>query len=52
MTDDLADAVETFLDAADTTFEEYEKGYMHADAAVDVLESHVDALREAYEEEA
>lgn len=49
--DDLEAAVETFLDAADTTAEEYEKGYMDADAAMNVMESHVDALREAYEEE-
>ena len=42
-------AVETFLDKADSVFADYENGYTDPDAALAVLESHVDALRESVE---
>lgn len=50
MADDLKAAVETFLDGADAVYDEYEQGYMDADAALGTLSSHVEALREASEE--
>ena len=42
-------AVETFLDRADAAYEDYEKGYTDADAALSTLEAHVESLREAVE---
>ncbi|GAA0522723.1 hypothetical protein SAMN04488066_105136 [Halorubrum aquaticum] len=54
MTDDetdLADAVDRFLEEADATFDQYERGYADADATVSVLRSHADDLRDAFEEE-
>jgi len=47
--DELADAVESFLDGADAVYADYERGYTDADAALHVLESHLDDLREAHE---
>jgi hypothetical protein len=47
MTDDIDDAVETFLDEADTVYGEYEQGYMDADAALSLLETHIEELRSA-----
>ena len=49
MDDDLEDAVETFLQRADTVYGEYDQGYVDADAALSVLEDHVEELREAVE---
>ncbi|WP_020221738.1 hypothetical protein [Halarchaeum acidiphilum] len=49
--DDLDEAVDEFLDGADAVYEDYERGYTDADAALHVLESHLDDLREAYEDE-
>ncbi|MFB6155979.1 MAG: hypothetical protein ABEJ22_08790 [Haloferacaceae archaeon] len=49
MTDDVAAAVESFLEAADGVYGEYEQGYMDADAALSILETHVEDLREAAE---
>ncbi|NHN47736.1 hypothetical protein G9464_09020 [Halostella sp. JP-L12] len=46
---DLEDAVEEFLDEADTVYGEYEQGYMDADVALDRLETHLDELRAARE---
>lgn len=46
---DLEDAVEEFLDDANYVYSEYEQGYMDADAALSVLEGHLDDLREEYE---
>jgi hypothetical protein len=48
--DDLADAVERFLDGADAAFDEYDQGYVDADATVSVLRSHVGDLRDAVDE--
>lgn len=50
MSDDLEEAVETFLSDAESVYREYEQGYMDADAALSTLEMHVDSLREAAEE--
>jgi hypothetical protein len=46
---DTEDAVEAFLDEADTVFGEYDKGYMNADVALDRLENHIETLREQVE---
>lgn len=48
--DDLEEAVEQFLAGADAVYEDYERGYTDADAAMHVLEGHLKELREAYEE--
>lgn len=50
MTDDLEDAVDEFLDAADKVYGEYEQGYMDADAALSLLETRIETLRERREE--
>jgi phage shock protein A len=50
MSDDLADAVVTFLQNAESAYEEYEQGYADADATLRVLERHLDDLRSAAEE--
>lgn len=47
--DELEAEVETFLQGADAVYGEYDQGYMDADAALRTLESHIEALREAYE---
>lgn len=49
MTDDLEDDVAEFLERADAVVDDYEKGYMHADAAMAQLEDRIEDLREAYE---
>lgn len=46
---DLEDAIADFLEGADAVYHEYERGYMDADAALSVLEGHVDDLREEFE---
>jgi hypothetical protein len=43
-------AIEEFLDATDTALEEYDQGYVDADATLQVVRSHVDELRETVEE--
>ncbi len=45
---DLEESVEEFLDDADYVYSEYEQGYMDADAALSVLEGHIDDLREEF----
>jgi hypothetical protein len=50
MSDDTDDAVEEFLDAVDTVYEEYDQGYMNADVALSQLESRIETLRDAVEE--
>ena len=47
---ELDDAVESFLEAADTAYKEYEQGYADADATLRRLESHVEELRDAASE--
>lgn len=44
---DLHEAVETFLGEADDVYDEYEKGYVDADAALSVLASGLADLRAA-----
>lgn len=46
---DTEDAVAEFLSEADTVYNEYDKGYMNADVALDRLETQIDALREQVE---
>ena len=48
MTD--TDAVEAFLERADTAYEEYEQGYADADATLRRLEKHIEELRNATRE--
>ncbi|MFC5366992.1 hypothetical protein [Salinirubrum litoreum] len=49
MSDDLTESVETFLSDTQTVLREYDQGYMDADAALSVLEGHIDDLREDFE---
>lgn len=42
--DDLEPAVRTFLQDAETAYEEYDQGYADADATLQVLRAHVDRL--------
>jgi len=44
------DAVEEFLDKSDSALDEYDKGYVDADATVQILRDHLSDLREATEE--
>jgi hypothetical protein len=46
------DAVATFLRDAEKVYSEYENGYMDADAALSLLETHIGNLREETESEA
>jgi hypothetical protein len=41
----LQTAVDRFLDGVETVYGEYEQGYVDADAALAVLERHVEELR-------
>jgi hypothetical protein len=50
MADELEDAVSTFLSDVDTAHGEYERGYVDADATLELVMNHVEDLREAYEE--
>lgn len=51
MSDDETEAaVEEFLAAADTVYGEYDQGYMDADAALSLLETRIETLREDVEE--
>ncbi|MFB6191774.1 MAG: hypothetical protein ABEI11_00455 [Haloarculaceae archaeon] len=46
----LREAVQGFLDDVDRTYGEYDRGYADADATLRMLRSHVDALREEFDE--
>jgi hypothetical protein len=46
MDDDQRAALEAFLRDAEDVYEEYDAGYTDADAALRVLRSHLDQLRE------
>ncbi|MFC4449495.1 MULTISPECIES: hypothetical protein [Halorussus] len=48
---DLEDAVSEFLSEANTVYDEYDKGYMDADAALSRIETEVEELREAADSE-
>ncbi|MFC7096166.1 hypothetical protein [Halobaculum marinum] len=43
----MHEAVATFLAGADDVYDEYDKGYVDADAALSVLSSRIDDLRAA-----
>jgi hypothetical protein len=45
------EAVEQFLRRADRVYDEYDEGYVDADAALATLERHVEDLRAATTEE-
>lgn len=44
------DAVKAFLADAEKVYSEYENGYMDADAALSLLETHLEELREVSKE--
>lgn len=46
---DLEDAVSEFLRKSKSVYNEYERGYTDADAALSVLEMRIDELREEFE---
>lgn len=45
---ELEDSVEEFLADAEYVLSEYEQGYMNADAALSVLEGHIEDLDEEF----
>ncbi|QZP39157.1 hypothetical protein [Halobaculum magnesiiphilum] len=45
----MHEAVAAFLAGADDVYEEYDQGYMDADAALSILSSRIDDLRDAAE---
>jgi len=47
--DDLDTAVTDFLDAAERVYDEYDDGYIDADAALSQLGDHLSTLRDAHE---
>jgi hypothetical protein len=47
---DVTTALEEFFEDADRVFGEYDQGYMDADVALDLLEGHIEELREVTEE--
>lgn len=47
---DLTDAVDSFLTEADSAYDEYDKGYTDADAILRRLETAIETLREANNE--
>jgi hypothetical protein len=47
---DTDDAVEEFLENADTAYGEYDRGYADADATLRRLKRHVEDLREAHKD--
>jgi hypothetical protein len=47
--EDLDAAVASFLDAAEDVYDEYDDGYVDADAALSRLGDHVSSLRDAHE---
>ncbi|WP_248896930.1 hypothetical protein [Haloplanus halobius] len=47
--DELEDEVAAFLDVAERVYDEYDDGYIDADAALSRLGDHVSDLRDAYE---
>jgi hypothetical protein len=49
MSDDLADAVETFVEEAESVYDEYDEGYLDPDAALSRLGDHIADLRDTYE---
>lgn len=51
MSDELDDAVEEFLQSADSVYDEYDQGYVDADAALSMVEAHIESLRDASDEE-
>lgn len=46
VSDELDDAIDDFLQNADSVYGEYEQGYVDADAALSMMRSHVETLRE------
>lgn len=50
-TEDLESAVGSFLSEADSAYEEYDRGYIDADATLRQMESAIEQLRTASREE-
>lgn len=49
VTNEIDAEVTAFLERVDAAFEEYELGYVDADATLSVVRGHVEELREAIE---
>lgn len=47
----MHEAVATFLAGADDVYDDYDQGYMDADAALSVLSSRIDDLRDAADDD-
>jgi hypothetical protein len=47
---DADDAIEEFLEAADSAYDEYDQGYADADATLRRLRRHIEDLRDAHED--
>jgi hypothetical protein len=47
---EIDDAVEEFLENADTVYGEYDQGYADADATLRRLKRHIEDLRETHED--
>ncbi len=48
--DDLSAAVDRVIEGTNTALEEYDQGYVDADATLSVIRSHLDDLRDARED--
>ncbi|QLD86596.1 hypothetical protein HWV23_12950 [Natronomonas halophila] len=48
---DTDDAVDAFLQKADTAYDEYDQGYADADATLRRLKRHIEDLRETHEDD-
>lgn len=44
-----SEPVEQFVRDAESVFDEYDKGYVNADVALDLLRSHLDTLTDSIE---
>jgi archaellum component FlaC len=47
---EIDEAVEEFLENADTAYDEYDQGYADADATLRRLKRHIEDLRETHED--
>jgi hypothetical protein len=50
--DEITEAVDEFLDRAESVFHDYDEGYVDPDAALSRLGDHVSELRDVYEGDA
>ncbi|SEO86098.1 hypothetical protein SAMN04487948_10625 [Halogranum amylolyticum] len=50
MSDEMPQPVATFLQNAESVYDEYDEGYIDPDAALSVLGDHITELRDSYED--